>query len=104
GGGWDRMMGPAGAGATGQPAAIRIRAPGGSRHPKTSAPVAPAATSSASPQYSSHRPATAAGDGMAPAAGPPVTAFGTGAPAGGSHPMPNEEERPVTRPSTMHTV
>ena len=59
------------AAAASHPAAITIRALPGSRHPKTSIPVAPAAASSASPQYSSHRPATAAGDGAEPVGGEP---------------------------------
>ena len=64
----ERIMVRMPAAAASHPAAITIRAPLGSRHPKTSGPVTPAAASSASPQYSSHRPATAAGDGAEPIA------------------------------------
>src|SRR5262245_9931563 len=93
------------AAATTHPAAIMVRAPGGSRHPKTSAPVAPAATSSARPQYSSHRPATAAGDGAEPADGePPLAAWAAGTPEGASTPIPKAKEPPVTWPSTFDTV
>ena len=91
------------AAAASHPAAITIRAPRGSRHPKTSIPVAPAAASSASPQYSSHRPATATGDGAEPVGGePPLAAAET--PEGGWTPMPKAKEPPVTCPSTFDTV
>src|SRR5215470_8106832 len=87
------------------PAAIRSGAPRGSRRPKTSTPTAPAAASTASPQYSSHRPVTAAGDGTEPAAGePPLTAWDADAPDGAATPIPKAKEPPVTWPSTFDTV
>src|SRR5215471_17596200 len=89
--------------ATAHPAAITVRPPGGSRHPKISAPVAPAAASSASPQYSSHRPATAAGDGAEPSE-LLFEARAAAAPEGGWTPMPKANEPPVTCPSTFDTV
>ena len=93
------------AAASSHPAAITIRALPGSRHPKTSTPVAPAAASSASPQYSSHRPATATGDGVEPAdSEPPCAPWAAAAPAGGWTPMPKAKEPPVTCPSTFDTV
>ena len=85
------------------PAAITGGARPGSRHPKTSGPVTPAAASSASPQYSSHRPATAAGDG-AELGEPPFTACAAAAPDGAWTPMPKAKEPPVTCPSTFDTV
>src|SRR5215471_8266619 len=85
------------------PAAITSPARVGSRQTNTSTPVAPAATSSASPQYRSHRPATAAGDGAEPAE-PLFAAWAAAAPEEGWIPMPKANEPPVTCPSTFDTV
>src|SRR5207247_2374502 len=63
------------------------------------------AASSASPQYSSHRPATSAEDGAEPADGePPLAAWAADAPEGAWTPMPKAKEPPVTWPSTFDTV
>ncbi len=87
------------------PAAITSRACPGSRHPKTSTPVAPAAASSARPQYSSHRPATAAGAGGEPIdSGPPFAAPVPAEPEEGWIPIRKAKEPPVTCPSTFDTV
>src|SRR5215471_21852442 len=85
------------------PAAITSPARAGSRQTNTTTPVAPAATSSASPQYRSHRPATAAGDGAEPAE-PLFAAWAAAAPEEGWIPMPKAKEPPVTCPSTFDTV